>query len=80
MGLVPVIMIVMVPNLLENICNLMSCVNRFRFSDARADPALEFSALAKRSASAKTTPCQILTYTGISRDNPTCDLSRDIPV
>ena len=28
----------------------------------------------------KMTPCQIQTYTGISRDNPTCDLSRDIPV
>ena len=39
------------------------------------------------SESGKTTPCQIPTYTGISRDNPTCDLSyiwheclwRDIP-
>ena len=31
-------------------------------------------------SSGKTTPCQIPTYTGISRDNPTSDLSRDIPV
>ena len=30
--------------------------------------------------SEKTTPCQIPTYTGISRDNSTWDLSQDIPV
>ena len=35
----------------------------------------------QNTTSGKTTPCQIPTYiyTGISRDNPTCDLSRDIP-
>ena len=32
------------------------------------------------SASGKTTPCHIPTYTGISRDNQNCDLSLDIPV
>ena len=30
--------------------------------------------------SRKTTPSHIPTYTGISRDNPNCDLSQDIPV
>ena len=31
-------------------------------------------------ASGKVTPCQIPTYTGISRDNSTCYLSQDIQV
>ena len=31
-------------------------------------------------SSGKTTPCQIPTYTGISLDNSTCDLSQNIPV
>ena len=51
-------------------------------SQAQRPGACNFK-LAFNFSSGKATPCQIPTYTGISRDNSTCylsQLSEDIPV